>query len=112
MIGDLHLTNEQRKKKLKETNDKNIKHLLEFTDLICELEKIMNKDEYYFTKQIKKEEIVYIINDKINNIKSLSKINENEIEQIGQKEFYQIYLKICEIEQNMIDIIKIKFNIK
>ena len=109
MFGDLHLTNEQRKKKLKETNDKDIiKDLLGFTDLVCELEKIMNKDKDYFTKQISKEKLVYIINDKINNIKSFPKINENEIEQIEQKEFYQIYLKICEIEQNMIDIIKIK----
>ena len=110
MFDKLHLINEQRKENLKETNDKdNIKDLFELTDLICELEKIMNKDENYFTKQISKEKLLFIINDKINVINSFPEIEANEIE---QKELYKIYLKVCEVEHIMIDIIKIKYKIK
>lgn len=90
---------------LKETNEKDtINDILEFTDLICELEKIMNKDEDYFTKKISKEKLVSIVNDKIEIIKSFPEIEENEY---LQKELYDVYLKLCEIEHIMIDIIKI-----
>lgn len=110
MFGGLHLTSEQRKRILKETNDKDtIKDLIEFVDLICELEKIMNKDKNYFTKQITKEILINIINDKIDTIKSFPEIEENEID---QEEFYKIYLKVCEIENILKDIMKIKYNIK
>ena len=110
MFGGLHLTSEQRKKILKETNDKDtLKDLFEFTDLICEFEKIMNKDKNYFTKQITKEKLINIINDKIDTIKSFPEIEENEID---QEEFYKIYLKVCEIENILKDIMKIKYNIK
>lgn len=110
MFGGLHLTNEQRKKILKETNDKDtINDILEFTDLICELEKIMNKDEEYFIKELTKEELIEIINGKIETISIFPKLEDNKNE---QKDLYEIYLKLCEIENIMQDIIKIKYNIK